>query len=100
MPRQRVTFQQLWLWNVLQQHAQWRCVAAAVFRLRGALQVPVLSGCFAEISGRHSALRTRIVATDGIVWQKVDEGRAVPFTLFQLTSVPPGQRQAHALLLA
>lgn len=60
-----LSFQQQWLWDLLQRQPQWRCMVAYTFRLRGPLDVGVLNRSFAAIVARHESLRTRVVALDG-----------------------------------
>jgi hypothetical protein len=78
-----LTFQQKWLWNLLQEHSDWCCMVVYTFRLQGALNVGLLESSLAEVIRRHGSLRTRIVATGGEVQQQIDEPRA-----YELRSVP------------
>ena len=71
-----LTFQQQWLWTLIQRHSGWRCVLTYVLRLSGSLKVDVLQMSLEEIIRRHGALRTRFVCVDGVAMQQIEEPRA------------------------
>lgn len=65
-----MTFQQEWLWDVIQANQGWQVAAAHTFRLSGGLNVPLLQECLQEVVRRHSALRTKFVVVEGTSWQE------------------------------
>lgn len=69
--RYPLSLQQEWLWGVIRDNERWHCRPVSVFRLPGVLNVSLLQLCFQEVIQRHGALRTRIVAFDGSVWQEI-----------------------------
>jgi len=71
--RARASFNQERLW-LIEQSGQQRGAynQAVVYRLRGRLDVARLELAFRRVMQRHEALRTRLVLTDGELWQEVD----------------------------
>lgn len=76
-----LTFQQQWLWALLQQYMDWNCTVAYAFRLHGELSVSVLRRSLREVIRRHGSLRTRIVIVDGVAKQETDDPRAGHFDM-------------------
>jgi len=68
-----LTFQQEWLWGLLQRYTNWSCILPFALRLHGALNIDCLRRSLEEILRRHGALRTRIVTVDGVPMQQVGE---------------------------
>ena len=68
-----LSFQQQWLWDLMERHGDWDCVVSQAFTLTGALDIKLLQMSFNEVGRRHGSLRTRIVAVDGAVSQQVDD---------------------------
>ena len=66
-----LTFQQEWLWDVIQENQSWQCAGARAFRLSGLLNVSLLQKCLHEVGQRHDALRTQVATRDGGVWQEI-----------------------------
>lgn len=66
-----LSLQQEWLWHVIQANERWQCVPARAFRLTGPLSIPLLRKCLQEVIGNHGALRTHIIALDGVVCQEI-----------------------------
>jgi hypothetical protein len=67
-----LTFQQQWLWGLLQIQNDWGCVVSYGFSLKGILQIECLERSLETIIWRHQSLRARIVAVDGTVAQEID----------------------------
>jgi hypothetical protein len=65
-----LTFQQEWLWDVIRENESWQVASVRAFRLSGSLKIPLLQQCLQEVVHRHSALRTKLVAVDRVVWQE------------------------------
>ena len=74
-----LTFQQQWLWGLLQRFNDWNCAVAYAFRLQGELSVPTLQKSLQEVVRRHGSLRTRIVTVDGAPKQETEDPRAGHF---------------------
>jgi len=68
-----LTYQQEWLWALLQHCAAWNCTLASGWRLRGSLNIPVLRLSIAEVVRRHGVLRTRVVTGGGGAFQEILE---------------------------
>jgi hypothetical protein len=66
-----LTFQQEWLWDVIQKNDKWQCAPARAFRLLGPLNIELLRSCLEEVVGRHDALRVHIAAVGGIFQQEI-----------------------------
>src|ERR1700730_2277558 len=67
-----LTFQQQWLWDLLQQHSDWQCVLGYAYRVSGRLDTMKLRGCIEAVISRHGALRTRVVSVDRALCQAID----------------------------
>src|SRR5579862_5714346 len=74
-----LTFQQEFLWNALQKYKFPSCLLTRSVRITGELNLPALRNSLSHIVLRHEALRTRIVVTDGVPQQKIDEPTALHF---------------------
>jgi hypothetical protein len=87
--------QKLW-WHHLQldTRASMRAVAGAA-RLSGQLNIAALRESLAELVRRHEALRTRIVAVDGVPGQLVDEPFECDLKIIDLRPVPEQERRAR-----
>jgi non-ribosomal peptide synthetase component F len=57
-----LTYQQEWLWALLQQSAAWNCTLASGWRLKGSLNISGLRQSISQVVRAHGVLRTRIVA--------------------------------------
>jgi Condensation domain len=91
-----LTFQQNWLWSLLQRHSDWRCVVVYAFSLRGTLDIPLLERCFAEVIRRHGSLRTRITTDGGDACQQIDESFPCGLTPVTICGASRTQIQANA----
>lgn len=98
-PSDRVplSFPQQHLWDILdlESHPGMRSVAAAV-RLHGRLDIGSLRQSFQGLIHRHEALRTRIVAVDGVPEQRVDEAGEYALEILDLTSLPQHNQEIEA----
>jgi acyl carrier protein len=77
------TFQQQWLWTLLQRHPDWRCMVSYAYRLSGSLNDPLLQRSLDVVLRRHGSLRTRIVMLDEMPTLQI----AAPGT-YRLASIP------------
>ncbi len=91
-----LTFQQEWLWKLARRHESWQCVAVYAFRLRGELNISLLQECFAIVIRRHDALRTRIVAVAGTVWQEITECQTYPLQSEAVPGASAAEIEANA----
>jgi Condensation domain/Phosphopantetheine attachment site len=85
--------QQKWLWNLIQRHGDWNNVVVYTFRIKGALDVPVLQRSLEEVTRRHSALRTEFRTIDGVAHQLIAEPRSNPL---QCVSIGDGSTSGTA----
>jgi hypothetical protein len=92
--RAPLTFSQRWFWNIrqLETRSSMRSVAGAV-RLSGRLNIETLRGCFVTLVRRHEALRSRIVAQDGIPEQCIDAAADDILEICDLTPLPAAERE-------
>jgi hypothetical protein len=71
-----LTFQQEWLWTLLQRSADWNCTLSCGFRLKGRVDIPVLQQSIAAAIRSHGALRTRFLVDHGNAQQQILETSA------------------------
>ena len=87
---------QLSRWRLLQAgelHSS-RQVASAT-RMRGELNLNALRKSLAEIISRHAALRTRVVARDGVLTQEIDQPHEPDLVVGDLAAIPESTREAE-----
>ena len=96
-----LAFSQEWWWRGLglDRNPSLRTVFSAV-HLSGTLSSNSLRRSFAELISRHESLRTRIITSDGIPTQHIDEPGDPPLELLDLSGLPTGAREAKLSLLA
>ena len=70
------------------------------FRLRGELDVDALQFSITELVRRHEALRTTIVAVDGVPYQRIAPHGPVAFPVVDLKGAAPHDREAQAAAAA
>ena len=97
MPAQiPLTFQQQWLWALIQRHSDWRCILTYVLRLSGTLNPEVLQISLEEVIRRHGALRTRIVLVDGCAMQEIDEPYAYRLNIVPVSGASKDEIDANS----
>jgi hypothetical protein len=95
--RAPLTFSQQWYWRRFAQGgAKGTPRIAAAIRLTGRLNLHALRASFAELVHRHETLRTRIVAVDGALWQRIDVNDDYVLEVTELTDLPEGEREPSA----
>jgi len=87
--------QRLWFIEQLQPGSAAYHVPGAV-RIRGALDVPVLKRCLAEVARRHEILRTGFEVRDGEPALAIAAAPRLEPTLTDLSALPPARREAEA----
>lgn len=94
--RAPLAFSQLARWNLyeLNERRPMRTIASAT-RLHGRVNADALRRSVAAIVRRHDALRTRIVACDGVPMQEIAESGACELEEEDLTSAPEDCREAE-----
>ncbi|HEY3570035.1 MAG TPA: amino acid adenylation domain-containing protein, partial [Thermoanaerobaculia bacterium] len=91
--------ERLWFLDRLGAGAGLYNVPAAV-RLAGRLDAGALRRTFEEIVRRHEALRTTFDVRDGVPFQVIAEGVAVPLPVADLAGLPVAAREREMLRLA
>lgn len=93
-----LTFPQLSYWRDARLHERptVRQLASAL-RLRGSVQAPLLQQSLDRLVARHEALRTRIVAVDGLPMQVVDAHGACALDVRDLTGLAQPAQEAEVL---
>jgi hypothetical protein len=91
-----LTFQQLFLWDYFHLENGERPRDASVFRIVGSLDSGLLAGSLNEVIRRHDCLRTRIVMTDGILEQHVDEPGELELEMLDLARLAQSDRESQA----
>ena len=91
--------QRLWFLDQLQPSLPVYNITSAV-RLQGKLNVAALERTLSEIVRRHDALRTTFALDETQPVQIVHEPQDVHFAFFDLTHLPPAQREDEARRLA
>lgn len=82
-----LTWQQEWGLNYWIEHwPHW--VVPVALRLRGALDVGILQRSLGAILQRHTALRTRLVAANGVWKQQIDDGHEYPLQIRNIVAMP------------
>lgn len=79
-----LSFQQQWLWNLLQQHPRWRSVVSYGYRIRGPLRVELLQTSLDEVLRRHESLRMSVSVADGLTHQHIGSSDRCPLDIVQL----------------
>lgn len=91
-----LTFQQLFLWDYLHLEKGERQRDPFVFRIIGSLDRDLFANSLNEIVRRHDCLRTRIVMTDGILEQHVDEPVDLDLEVLDLVDLAQSDRDVRA----
>src|SRR5947209_16548889 len=91
--------QRLWFIDQLEPGQATYNIPAAV-RIEGALDIPALQKAVNEVVKRHGSLRTRFVAVRGEPQQVIDADAVVELQNFDLSAMPPEEREAEAQRLA
>lgn len=68
-----LTCQQQWLLGMSRQYRKWNCTSGYTFRLKGPLSLALLRQSLEQVVRRHSSLRARIVSTNGITGQWIED---------------------------
>jgi hypothetical protein len=99
--RYPLTFQQQWVWSLLQDHPLWKAEITNGFRVRGPLRPEVLERSLAEVVQRHAALRTRFVLDDGMARQQVDDVGSFELECVEVPGTSPAviEENARSLLV-
>ncbi|MEV0039423.1 amino acid adenylation domain-containing protein [Streptomyces sp. NPDC050804] len=84
--------QRLWFLDQLRPGSADHLLPLAL-RLRGELDIPALTGAFADVVRRHEILRTRYLPADGEPVPEVVAETAVPLGRVDLTEVPDEDRE-------
>jgi Condensation domain/TubC N-terminal docking domain len=100
LERAPLAFSQLAHWHQykLSERRAIRQIASAT-RIRGRLNVEVLQKSIAEVVRRHDALRTRIVALDGVPVQEIAESSSPELEFDDLTVISDSDRETQVRLL-
>lgn len=95
-----LTTQQRWLWSLHWEHLGWNCVFTYQSRVSGKLNYEHLRGSLREVLRRHSSLRTRIILSDGIPQQAIEEHDFCPLEIVAVngTSREETEEQAQHLV--
>lgn len=91
-----LTFQQQWLWDLLQRRRDWTCAVTYAFRLKGGLKFDVLQSSLREVIRRHGALHTRIRTVEGIPTQETGDWRASQLTMTPVAGSSAMEIREHA----
>ena len=91
-----LTFQQQWLWSLLQKYVDWKCMIAYGFRLLGPLDVPVLQRSLAEVIRRHASLRTKIVVIAGAPKQQIQDPGEEPLDCIVVVGASSAEVEENA----
>jgi amino acid adenylation domain-containing protein len=87
--------EQLWFIDQMEPGKPLYNVSEAV-QARGTLRAAALQQSFGEVVRRHDSLRTKFISEDGQPVQRVLTERGFPFTLTDLSGLPPKSRHACA----
>jgi amino acid adenylation domain-containing protein len=87
--------QRLWFLEQLQPGSAAYHVPGAV-RIRGALDVPVLARCLAEVARRHEILRTGFVVRDGEPVPAIAAEPRLALPVIDLSALPEPRREGEA----
>jgi hypothetical protein len=68
-----LSFQQQWLWALVERHSHWNRVCDYTLSLKGELNLQLLRRSVAEVVRRHSALRATIQVVDGVAMQRLND---------------------------
>ena len=88
-----LSFQQQWLWGLLQRFPRWNCVVPFALRLSGTLNTEILEVSFKELVRRHEALRTQIVTFAGVSTQKIVSPHEYEFEWVRLSGSARNERR-------
>jgi len=91
-----LTFSQQAIWNYFNPGERGSRSEQFAVRLLGEWSIEVLRQAFAALVRRHEALRTRIVTTNGIPIQEIDEGDEFDVELVEITGNSKWDREASA----
>jgi hypothetical protein len=91
-----LTFQQLCLWDYCNLKSSQCPRGAIVFQIVGSLDIRLLARSVNEVVRRHDCLRTRIVMTDGILEQHVDEPMELDLEVIDLVDLAQDDRETQA----
>src|SRR6185369_13715445 len=92
-----LTFSQQMRWNMINLESRRSARELSIaMRLLGELNVQLLRKSFLELVRRHESLRTRIVSTDGIPTQAIDDTQEFDLEIVDLTAVAEADRDTEA----
>jgi len=91
-----LTFQQQFLWDYFNLQNGERPRDASIFRIVGSLDSALLTESLNEVVRRHDCLRTRIVTTDGVLEQHVDESAVLGLQIVDLRGFTQRERERQA----
>jgi Condensation domain len=91
-----LTYQQQWLWRLMQGRTRWQCMVPVAFCLDGALDWASLRASLAQVTERHEALRSRIAIVDGTPVQEIDEPGVYSLEVVTVSGASPAEITANA----
>lgn len=91
--------QRLWFFDQFEPGQASYTISGAV-RLKGCLDLAVLTRTFNEVVRRHEALRTTFTTIDGTPVQRIASEREISLPLVDLMEVPKEERESRASVLA
>jgi aryl carrier-like protein len=86
--------QRLWLLERASPRAALYNISMSV-RIRGPLDVALLTRCMTEIMRRHEVLRTSFLEIDGRIYQRIAEAPPFEISAVDLRALPPPARDQH-----
>jgi hypothetical protein len=87
-----LTFQQQWMWSTPDRQS----TVIIGLRISGELDAEVLRQSFEGVVRRHGALRTRVIAVDGVPQQRIDEAAGFAPEIISLDTLSASESEERA----